>query len=106
MPPRARRTTSSKPAPWVGRRQLVYVADGPLVGRWYFADGPGSWATLLEAAEHTLGPRLAAGHPPPDVLGYKLTDKLREHPTEEAVGKVLRWAPTRASLPTLKRRQR
>lgn len=105
MPPRARRTASTKPAPWVGRRQLVYVADGPLVGRWYFADGPSSWEAMVAAANVTLEARLGAGHGRPEVLDYRLTEKLREHPTEAAVGRMLRWDGP-GGLPTLKRRQR
>lgn len=74
-----------KAAPWVGRRQLVTPIDGPLAGRWYFAE---DWATLVGAAQHTAPSRAAAGVRPADVLRYRLTDELVDHPTEPAVGKA------------------
>lgn len=86
MPSRRSSTPRApKAAPWVGRRQLVAVIDGPLAGRWYFAE---DWATAVDAARATAASREAAGHGRADVLKYRLTDELVDHPVEPAVGKA------------------
>lgn len=74
-------------APWVNVRDVVYVADGPLGGRWYFTDGDSSWQLMREAAE-----AMADTRPTRDqVLDHELTDELTPHPSEDVVGKTLRY---------------
>lgn len=103
----ARRPSSVAPrapkaAAWVGRRQLVACIDGPLAGRWYFAE---DWQTMTDAATATASSRQAAGHGRADVLRYRLTDTLVDHPTEPAVGKAARWTGGADSSPQGRRRR-
>lgn len=59
---------------------------------------------MTDAARATASSREAAGHGRADVLKYRLTDKLVDHPVEPAVGKaatILREDP--AGLPTRRR---
>jgi hypothetical protein len=87
---------STKPAKWVGVRDVVTVIDGPLAGRWYFATGPGSWAELVASAE-----AMASTRPTRDaVLDYVLEPRRRfAHPVEDVRGAGLSYRPSSSDTP-------